>query len=140
MISKILTPTDGSDTAKAAVQYASDIAKAENAEVLVVGVVHSLEYGDTADIDPTSQIEADEKRFVDEEVAALQAAGVKATGTVVGNGRVDRAITQAAKDQGADVIVMGTHGRSGLSRAVIGSVADRVIRHSEVPVVLVPLK
>jgi len=44
-----------------------------------------------------------------------------------------------AVEIGADAIVMGTHGRTGLTRAVIGSVADRVLRRADVPVILVPL-
>ena len=48
-------------------------------------------------------------------------------------------IVKKAEEIGADAIVMGTHGRTGLSRAVIGSVADRVVRNAGVPVVLVPL-
>jgi nucleotide-binding universal stress UspA family protein len=43
------------------------------------------------------------------------------------------------KERGADLIVMGTHGRTALARAVIGSVADKVVRQANVPVVLVPL-
>jgi nucleotide-binding universal stress UspA family protein len=138
MVQKILTPTDGSKTAHAAVRFAKDIAMAEHAEVVVVGVVHDLQYGDTADIDATPKFEADMKRAVDEEVAELNAGGVKATGDLVQGANVYQAITKEASDVGADLIVMGTHGRTGLGRTMIGSVADRVVRHSDVPVLLVP--
>lgn len=87
-VQKILAPADGSNTAKAAVRFAKDIAVAEHAEVVVVGLVHDLQYGDAADVD-------------------------------------------------ADLIAMGTHGRTGLGRTMIGSVADRAVRNTEVPVLLV---
>jgi nucleotide-binding universal stress UspA family protein len=53
---------------------------------------------------------------------------------------VDQQILDTARDGDVDMIVMGTHGRRGLARAVIGSVADKFVRHSDVPVVLVPIK
>ncbi len=138
MVEKILTPTDGSDTAKAAVRFAKDIAIAEHAEVVVVGVVHDLQYGDTADVDATPKIQADMQRAVDEEVAQLAAGGVTATGELIQGANVHEAIEKEAADVGADLIIMGTHGRTGLGRTMIGSVADRVVRHSDVPVLLVP--
>jgi nucleotide-binding universal stress UspA family protein len=138
MVQKILTPTDGSDTAKAAVRFAKDIAVAEHAEVVVVGVVHDLQYGDTAAVDATPTIESEMRHAVDEEVAELSAGGVKVTGDVIQGANVYQAIAKEASDVGADLIVMGTHGRTALGRTMIGSVADRVVRHTEVPVLLVP--
>ena len=138
MVQKILTPTDGSDTAKAAVRFATDIAKAENAEVVVLGVVHDLQYGDTAEVDATPEIKDDIPRAVDAEVAELTSSGVTARGDIVQGANVHEAIAKEATDVGADLIVMGTHGRTGLGRAMIGSVADRVVRHTDVPVLLVP--
>ena len=140
MVKKILTPTDGSDTAKAAVQFAKDIAMAEGADVVVLGVVHDLQYGDTADVDATPQIKSDIQKAVDDEVAQLTAGGVRASAEIIQGGNVHEAITKEAGDIGADLIVMGTHGRTGLGRAMIGSVADRVVRHTDVPVLLVPQK
>ena len=138
MVTKILTPTDGSETAHAAVRFAKDIAEAEKAEVVVLGVVHDLQYGDTAEVDATPQVQQDIQRAVDGEVAELKSSGVTASGDLVQGANVHEAIAKEATDVGADLIVMGTHGRTGLGRAMIGSVADRVVRHSEVPVLLVP--
>lgn len=138
MIRKILTPTDGSQTAQAATQFARDIALYEHAEVIVLGVAHAIQYGDTTAFDPIPQLMEDERGFVDAEVDLLTAAGVKATGRVECCEQPFETIVDIAEDEGVDLIVMGTHGRTGLARAVIGSVADRVIRHTQVPVVLVP--
>jgi len=140
MVKRILTPTDGSDTAKSAIMFAKDIAIAENAEVEVIGVAHAVQFGDSTDYDPTPEIQAEEQAYVDAEVAQLAAAGVQAIGKVVCCNQPYKAITDTAEEDGVDLIIMGTHGRTGLSRAVIGSVADRVVRHSNVPVVLVPMR
>lgn len=140
MVEKILTPTDGSETAKAAIRFAKDIALAENAEVIVLGVVQTGLYGDTAELDVVPLIEPDVRKFVDDKVAQLVSAGVTATGKVVVGDQAFLVIADEVTDLGADLIVMGTHGRTGLARAVIGSTADRVVRHSKVPVVLVPLR
>lgn len=138
MIRKILIPTDGSDTAKAALQFARDIAGYESAEVLVLGVAHAVQFAESTAYDPTPQLMADEQAFVDDAVGALTAAGVKATGRVECCDQPFATIVDIADDEAVDLIVMGTHGRTGLARSVIGSVADRVVRHSRVPVVLIP--
>ena len=140
MLKRILTPTDGSETAKAAIRFATDIAIAEDAEVEVLGVVHALQFGDATTYDPTPEIEAEMRTAVDAEVTQLKAAGVRASGKTIPGDQIFKTITDTAAKDGADLIVMGTHGRSGLSRMIIGSVADRVVRHSSVPVVLVPMR
>lgn len=140
VVKKILTPTDGSETAKAAVRFAKDIALAENAEVIVLSVVQTGVYGDTAELDVAPLIEPDMRKIVEAEVEDLKAAGVAATGMTVVGDQVYNVIADKVADLGIDLVVMGTHGRSGLARAVIGSVADRVVRHTNVPVVLIPLR
>lgn len=66
-------------------------------------------------------------------------AGVSATSEVVaGVERPHRLIVQAALEHGADLMVMGSHGRSGLRRALLGSVAESVLRHAPIPVLVVP--
>lgn len=138
MIETILMPTDGSPTAQAAADIAKDIALAENASVIVLGVVHTIVYPDTAAIDSDAAAEPATQAVVDEQVKRMADVGVSVTGRTVHGAQVHQAIADVAKEVGADLIVMGTHGRTGLSRAVIGSVADRVVRHTAVPVLLVP--
>ena len=70
----------------------------------------------------------------------MREAGVEVEEVVVEAVSPHEAILKVADERQVDLIVMGTHGRTGLARAVIGSVAGRVIRHTKVPVVLVPLK
>lgn len=138
MIKKILLPTDGSPTAKAAARFAAEIALCNEAEVIVLGVAHALEYGDVTAYDPMPWLTAEAQRFVDEDVEALSAAGVNVTGRVECCEQPFEKIVDIAEDDAVDLIIMGTHGRTGLSRVVIGSVADRVVRHTRVPVLLVP--
>lgn len=140
VIKRILTPTDGSETARGAVQYARDIAKAEGAEVVVFAAAHAVQYGDTTDVDVSGELKDDLEKVVEAEASEFTAAGVKATTMVTDDDNVQKAIVDAAVESGADLIVMGTHGRSGFTRAMIGSVADAVVKHSEIPVLLVPMK
>ena len=139
MAKKILFPTDGSETAKAAGRVAADIAKGEGDSVLVLAVAQRADIAGMEDEAVTSGISEYLRGVVEAEVEALTAMGVSATSVVVTADSEHEAIVATAREVGADFIVMGTHGRTGLTRAVIGSVADRVLRHSPIPVVLVPL-
>ncbi len=139
MAKKILFPTDGSETAKAAGRVAADIAKGEGDSVLVLAVAQRADIGGMEDKAVTAGISEYLREVAETEVEALTAMGVSATSLVVTADSEYEAIVAKAREMQADFIVMGTHGRTGLTRAVIGSVADRVLRHSNVPVVLVPL-
>lgn len=135
----ILLPTDGSATAKAAGRFAADIAKGEGDSILVFAVAERADFGGVEDSAVSQGIADFMNDVVSEEAAELAELGANATTEVVIATQVDEEIVRKADAIGADAIVMGTHGRSGLMRAVIGSVADRVARHANVPVVLVPL-
>jgi len=125
MYDTILVPTDGSDVAGVAAAQAVALAERFGAEV------HALYVREDA---------ADERGEVATAAAAEQAAAadVAATTAVVdADGPVHRTILDYADDHGVDCIVMGTHGRTGLDRYVLGSVAERTLRASSVPVVTV---
>ena len=107
--------------------------------MVVFAVAEPADYDGVEDETVTAAISAYLSEAAESEAAEIRAEGVEATVEVVVSPRIDEAIVAKARELGADVIVMGTHGRSGLARAVIGSVADRVLRHADVPVVLVPL-
>lgn len=139
MARTILLPTDGSATAKAARRFAVDIAKGEGDSVLVFAVAEPADYDGVEDAAVTAAISGYLREAAESEAAEVRAEGIEATAEVVVSPRIDEAIVDRAREMGADLIVMGTHGRTGLARAIIGSVADRVLRHSTVPVVFVPL-
>ena len=136
---KIIYPTDGSPTAKEALRIAADLAKEERSEVIVVGVVPIMEIEGVENTEMGDFIKEAFQGFVSDSVRQLEKEGINARG-VVKRGRPPQVILQVAYEEGADMIVMGTHGRTGLARTIIGSVADRIVRHSKVPVVLVPAK
>lgn len=136
----VLLPTDGSPTALAAGRFAVDIARAEHDTVLVLGVAERAMFGQMEDEGITAAIHSFMTDVVAGEAARIRAAGIDASELVTDARSIHEEILRVAAERGVDVIVMGTHGQTGLARAVIGSVADRVVRHSTVPVVLVPQK
>jgi nucleotide-binding universal stress UspA family protein len=138
----ILVPLDGSELAELALADALSLAQLNEAEVVLLQVISPFEYiaGDTAPMG-----------FVDELVKAHQDAALRYLEEIIGreecrNLRVRLAveigipaetIIDYAHREPIDLIVMATHGRSGLRRWVYGSVADKVLRGSDIPVLLV---
>lgn len=134
----ILLATDGSATAKKAARLAGDLAKCSNAEIIVFSVAQPIMPND---LEPMNMGFVDEPLRRAQEEADRQAdeyrrAGLKATSETKLSPAVAAAIVEEAEQTGADMIVMGTHGRSGLSRAILGSVADRVLRTGRIPVLV----
>ncbi len=132
MFDNILVPTDGSDCADRAVGYAEDIASRYGATVHVLSVADSrvLQHGPHSD-----QVRAACEEIVDDACESL-AADVPVRRAV----RTDiphEAILAYAADEEIDLIVMGTHGRTGLERYLLGSVTEKVVRLSDVPVLTV---
>jgi nucleotide-binding universal stress UspA family protein len=135
MFRRILVPLDGSSLAEEAIGMAAAIARAAGADIDLL-MVHEplLTPLDTPDWSER-QIVSEEKylRGIAEELTS--GAGVKTHETLL-RGRAAELIGLRAADSGADLIVMTSHGRTGWSRAWIGSVADAVVRASGVPVLL----
>lgn len=139
-IRKILVPTDFSACAAAAVDCAVDLAKTLEAEILLLHVLPIV---------PFQVPGADMIQFPPEWVASCRKdaldALAKEKGRIQGTrlatelreGTLHECILAAAAERKADMIVIGTHGRRGLSHALLGSVAERVVRHSPVPVLTV---
>lgn len=142
----ILVATDGSDDSDAAVEAALDLAHDTNGRLLVLSVV-SESSGDTADEDgraadsePPSRDEDEEVREADDltndVVDHAVRWGLEAT-PLVWEGEPADAILAAAESEGADVIVIGISGRTGVGRILLGSVSDDVVRRATVPVMVV---
>ena len=122
----IILPIDGSRYSEAAAVTVQSLVKQCNAPVTIVSVA----------ID--ERLKEDAQAHA-EQVKQLMTGNGLAVGTDVRVGRPDEAIIAAAKDHGADLIVMGSHGRTGLERLLVGSVSERVIGHAECPVMVVKL-
>lgn len=138
MYERILLPTDGSDVAQAATEAAITLAGRFDADL---HVIHVLELGD---LPPGIEDDAADEFAKRGEEATTRAtemaadAGVDATGAVVEIGQpVHDAILAYADEHNVDCIVMGTYGRTGLDRFVLGSVAEQTLRESPVPVVTI---
>lgn len=137
----ILAPVDGSAPSNAAVKLAVQLAKDAGAKLAFCHAVHVPRPAHDAGGFAREQIMEEEKTAAHEilEAARKQAAdaGVEAKAVMVGDPVAD-AILDCAKEHVADLIVMGTHGRSGIVRAVLGSTTADVIGRATVPVMVAP--
>jgi nucleotide-binding universal stress UspA family protein len=124
---RIVLATDGSAHSEAAAGTAGHLAKRFNLPVTVVSVITSSH---------SASRRAEAEKAVNAKVERLQAMGVTVEGKLV-EGRPDEAIVKAAEDVGADLIIMGSHGRTGLVKVLLGSVAERVIGQAHCPVLVV---
>ncbi|SDJ96197.1 Nucleotide-binding universal stress protein, UspA family [Halovenus aranensis] len=147
MYDHILIPTDGSNVAQAAVDHALDIAEQYGAAVhaLFVADTDAIAYGLGAD--QVDNIRAGEFGDMDE----LQADAEEATGHVArlgedrgltvhehhAGGKPHSVISEYAEEEDIDLVVMGSHGRAGVRRALLGSVTERTLRSTNVPVLVV---
>jgi len=142
MFDRILVPTDGSDVADAAAAKAVDLAAAVGAELSVLFVIDAEAIGfvEPAELD-LDEVRTSLRREGEDATAAVaelaREAGV-AVETDVRVGVPDETIRRVAVETGADLVVMGTHGRNGVGRFLLGSVTERVLRGSPVPVLAVP--
>ena len=142
-IRRLVHPTDFSPASGPAFRKALELAKQNRATLLIVHVLPTLPMVADAYMAASAydamlraqrlQAEKAMGRFV----KRARAAGVRVTGHVVDFGAVAEAISRFAKRQRADLIVMGTHGHGILARALLGSVAERVISRASCPVMTV---
>jgi nucleotide-binding universal stress UspA family protein len=147
MYERILVPTDGSHVAQQAVDYAVDLAATYGAELhaLYVVDIDAVSFGlGTEQVDRIRQ-----GRF--DEMEELRERATEATGYVArtaaergvpvvehtGVGHPHSVVTDYAEEHDVDIIVMGSHGRGGIRRALLGSVTERVLRSTHRPVLVV---
>ncbi|MCI0527854.1 MAG: universal stress protein [Nitrospira sp.] len=141
IIKKILVATDFSDYAKEALDYAVYLAKNLEAEIYLVHVFE-IQFFIHAGVSPSIQPEVykwierskiEVSKMLKALVETVQQEGVK-TSSILKEGTPFLEILKTAKEVSADLIVLGTHGRTGLSHVMMGSVAERVVRKSTCPV------
>lgn len=138
MYEEILVPTDGSPASSAAIEHAVDIADRYGARLHALYVVDGAAYSTMeagAEV-VVEALESEGEEAVNRVAEAAAAAGVDSV-TAVTTGTAYRTIREYADDEGIDLIVMGTHGRRGLDRYLLGSVTERVVRTADVPVLTV---
>ncbi|WP_436928374.1 universal stress protein [Halosimplex halobium] len=137
MYEDILVPTDGSAGASAALDEAIDLARQFDATVHSLYVVDVASLGTEAGaVDVVESFEQMGENATEAAATRARDAGVEATDSVA-TGTPHRAILDYVDDNGIDLVVMGTHGRTGLERYLLGSVTEKVVRTAEVPVLTV---
>lgn len=141
---QILVAVDLSETVEAVMKTAVELGRALQAKLLLVHIykVHAGDFVEGGLADAVAldahEVEALEAKL--EKVASQFAAPGVVMSTNVYSGDPGPALNQLADRMSADMIVMGTHGRTGLAHLVLGSVAEKVLRHARVPVVAVRLQ
>ncbi len=143
-VKKILCAIDFSEATTPVTRYASMLAAMADAEVVVVYVAPELERYNLFEV-PTQDItrfvtniitgaERNMQERLEDELANVRARGV------VKSGYAPNEIIETAKSENADLIVIGSHGRTGVDRIIFGSVAEKVVKQSPVPVLTVPIR
>jgi nucleotide-binding universal stress UspA family protein len=138
MYDNILVPTDGSTASEGAVDHAIELAKQYDATLHVLyvvdsGVYSSLEVGSEIVVEALRE---EGKKAVGDVRSKAESAGIEVE-TVVQTGLAHRSIVDYVRDEGIDLVVMGTHGRTGVGRFLLGSVAEKVVRTADAPVLTV---
>jgi nucleotide-binding universal stress UspA family protein len=143
MFRKVLLPVDGSSFAEHALPYALHAVRTTGAE-LVLSLVHVQRVPATTDMVLRDELQRWEAEYVEQEARYLNglasrvrdATGTDATVQLL-QGEVVPALEREIRSSAADLVVMTTHGRAGMERAWLGSVADALIRHVDVPVLMI---
>lgn len=142
MFKKILVPTDGSSQAAHAAIVAAQLAKSQGAEVVGVYVIDPFPYigiGDASAVGLQAYL-AEAKTAAGTALDALgkacKAEGVTFAGDTIERNVVYEGILETAEAEGCDLIVMGSHGHRGIKAMILGSVAQKVLTHATVPILI----
>jgi nucleotide-binding universal stress UspA family protein len=140
MYKRALVPLDGSSVAESIIPFILDIAGPLDMEVVLLRVVEPippmvLEGSRHIEVEDVEARQTDAEEYLAPIVVELQNKGVRVESRVRRGNPIDQ-IVAAAREMGADLIAMSTHGRGGLGRLVFGSVAQAVLRRADMPVLL----
>jgi nucleotide-binding universal stress UspA family protein len=145
-VKKILVPTDFSEASRDATMTANDLALAFEAELILLHVVRGIppfpgNMGSAAAVFNTDTYQKNLRAYRSQELEAFARQfreGERRLRTIVRDGDPERSIVEIADEEGVDLLVVSTQGRTGLNRFVFGSVAEKVVRHSPCPVLVLP--
>lgn len=145
MFNKIMIASDGSETSYKAARLGLELARSHGSEVVVVYVVdvnrliHLPGYAGIAGTkDRLLGLMLEEGRYVTEEIEQMARARGIQSSKVILKGHPSDELLRYSQEAKADLLMMGSVGKSGLNRFLLGSVAEKVAQHSKVPVILVP--
>ena len=143
MFKKILVPTDGSEIGLKAAATAAELAQGSGGQVVGVYVIDPFPYigiGDASAVGLQGYL-SDAKRVAGAALEGLaqacRARQVPFAGDTIERNLVWEGILETAKAEGCDLIVMGSHGRQGVKALILGSVAQKVLTHAHIPVLIV---
>jgi nucleotide-binding universal stress UspA family protein len=134
---KVLLATDGSEEAKLAATAAAELAGGTGSELHVVTVGPFVPTVLAATEEEPARLAREARRTLDEQVGQIEAAGEKVAQAHLRLGGAAEEIVALAEDVGAGLIAMGSRGRGGIRRALMGSVSERVVRHAHCAVMIV---
>lgn len=151
MFDHILVPTDGSELSRRAVNLAIEFARKTGAVLTVffasteLAIPHPVGFGvEGTRADPivtpeqvAENVERHTREVLDPVIQSAQQAGIRCKALSVRSDTPYQAIIDAAKTQGCDMIIMASHGRSGISAMLLGSETQKVLTHSTIPVLVV---
>ena len=143
MFKKILVPSDGSQLAHQAAEFAADLAKIHGAQVVGVYVIDPFPYigiGDASAVGLQAymaEAQSAATKSLEDLRQCCAARGVAFEGDTIERNVTYEGILETAQAEGADLIVMGSHGRKGVQALILGSVAQKVLTHAKVPVLIV---
>jgi nucleotide-binding universal stress UspA family protein len=143
MYKQILVPIDGSDTSNLALKHAIALAKDQHSKLRLFHVVDLTPAYSSVNaphvVERQSTLQSEGKKLIDDSSAPALAAGIQYNSKCVTSfdKRIYELIDEEAKSWPADLIVIGTHGRRGLSRLFLGSVAEALARISSKPLLLI---
>ncbi|HVJ92783.1 MAG TPA: universal stress protein [Labilithrix sp.] len=142
LIKTILVPTDFSEPAENAVSYAVNLAEQLGAKVVLLHAFELPVLGFPDNVvappaDVSSRMVDAAQKALDEAAAKVRRRSKVELSPLLWQGDPREVILTIAENAGANLIVMGTHGRTGIARALIGSVAENVVRESTIPVLTV---
>lgn len=145
MYKRILVPVDGSETANKALVAALQIARDSGGRVRIIHVIEEMAYltgyeqygGYSGEL--ISAMRENGNKVLNDAMAIAQAAGVEADNLLFDNfgERLGEVVANTAKQWDADLIVVGTHGRHGIGRMLLGSGAEQILRLAPVPVLVI---
>ena len=135
---KILVAVDGSDHSYAAVDQAVSLGGICGSQIFVISVVDLFPEQMAVAPALVEKMSAEVREHLDKAKQKIEAANIPCETIVHMGGQPHEYIVQTAKDKSIDLIVMGTQGRSGIKRILLGSVAQNVIGHAPCPVLVVP--
>jgi nucleotide-binding universal stress UspA family protein len=138
-ISRILVPVDFSEHSHKALRYALAFAAQFDAEVSLVHIVEQMVYPGDWMYPPlaVSDFATEKREQITERLRALSSGSGVKTKQIVRLGRAWQEVIEIAREQKCDLIILATHGYTGLKHVLLGSVAEKIVRHAPCPVLTV---